>query len=97
MPGLLPSPSPPPQILEDGRLTDSQGRTVSFKNAMVILTSNIGSRVIAAAGRAGAGGGGVFSRGGEVMDDERMHAAQVKADMNSWGLEQRSAGTGRRY
>mmetsp|Transcript_10026 Transcript_10026/g.21446 ORF Transcript_10026/g.21446 Transcript_10026/m.21446 type:complete len:958 (+) Transcript_10026:149-3022(+) len=35
------------QIMEDGRLTDSQGRTVSFKNALVILTSNIGSRTIA--------------------------------------------------
>ncbi|MBD2120349.1 ATP-dependent Clp protease ATP-binding subunit [Trichocoleus sp. FACHB-262] len=34
------------QILEDGRLTDSQGRTVDFKNTLLILTSNIGSRVI---------------------------------------------------
>src|SRR6478609_6507977 len=31
------------QILDDGRLTDSQGRTVDFKNTMVIMTSNIGS------------------------------------------------------
>jgi len=31
------------QILEDGRLTDSQGRTVNFKNTIVIMTSNIGS------------------------------------------------------
>lgn len=31
------------QLLDDGRLTDSQGRTVSFKNTVVILTSNIGS------------------------------------------------------
>lgn len=38
------------QILEDGRLTDSQGRTVSFKNALVIMTSNIGSNVIAKGG-----------------------------------------------
>ncbi|WP_421655810.1 ATP-dependent Clp protease ATP-binding subunit [Leptothermofonsia sp. ETS-13] len=34
------------QLLEDGRLTDSQGRTVDFRNTLVILTSNIGSRVI---------------------------------------------------
>ena len=34
------------QILEDGRLTDSRGRTVDFKNTIVILTSNIGSRLI---------------------------------------------------
>jgi ATP-dependent Clp protease ATP-binding subunit ClpC len=34
------------QILEDGRLTDSKGRTVDFKNTLLILTSNIGSKVI---------------------------------------------------
>ncbi len=36
------------QVLDDGRLTDSQGRTVDFKNTVVIMTSNIGSQVIAA-------------------------------------------------
>ena len=35
------------QILEDGRLTDSQGRTVDFRHAIVIMTSNIGAREIA--------------------------------------------------
>ena len=34
------------QILEDGRLTDSQGRTVNFKNTVIIMTSNIGARAI---------------------------------------------------
>ena len=34
------------QILDDGRLTDSQGRTVDFKNAVVIMTSNLGSQYI---------------------------------------------------
>ena len=34
------------QILDDGRLTDSHGRTVNFKNTVVILTSNIGARLI---------------------------------------------------
>ena len=34
------------QILEDGRLTDAQGRTVNFKNTIVIMTSNIGARLI---------------------------------------------------
>lgn len=34
------------QILEDGRLTDSQGRTVSFKNTVIIMTSNVGARLI---------------------------------------------------
>jgi ATP-dependent Clp protease ATP-binding subunit ClpB len=37
------------QVLDDGRLTDSQGRTVDFKNAVVIMTSNVGSSAIAAA------------------------------------------------
>ncbi len=34
------------QILDDGRLTDSQGRTVDFKNTVIIMTSNIGSDII---------------------------------------------------
>src|SRR5688572_1812108 len=37
------------QILDDGRLTDSKGRTVDFKNAVLIMTSNLGSREIQAA------------------------------------------------
>ena len=37
------------QVLDDGRLTDGQGRTVDFKNAVVIMTSNVGSAAIAAA------------------------------------------------
>ncbi len=36
------------QVLEDGRLTDSHGRTVNFRNALIILTSNIGSQFLAA-------------------------------------------------
>src|SRR3954451_9197669 len=32
------------QVLDDGRLTDGQGRTVDFKNTVIIMTSNIGSR-----------------------------------------------------
>jgi ATP-dependent Clp protease ATP-binding subunit ClpB len=34
------------QILDDGRLTDSHGRTVNFKNTIVIMTSNIGSPLL---------------------------------------------------
>src|SRR5690606_24127011 len=34
------------QILEDGRLTDAQGRTVDFKNTVIIMTSNLGTRDI---------------------------------------------------
>ena len=49
------------QILEDGRLTDSKGRTVDFKNTLLIMTSNIGSKVIEK------GGGGL---GFELEDDQ---------------------------
>lgn len=48
------------QILEDGRLTDAKGRTVDFKNTLLILTSNIGSKVIEK------GGGGL---GFELEED----------------------------
>jgi len=34
------------QVLDDGRLTDNQGRTVNFKNTIIIMTSNIGSHYI---------------------------------------------------
>jgi len=42
------------QVLDDGRLTDAQGRTVDFRNTVVIMTSNIGSPQILEAGRLGA-------------------------------------------
>ncbi len=35
------------QLLDDGRLTDGKGRTVDFKNAVIIMTSNVGSHLIA--------------------------------------------------
>ena len=34
------------QVLDDGRLTDNQGRTVNFKNTIIIMTSNLGSHLI---------------------------------------------------
>ena len=42
------------QLLDDGRLTDSQGRAVDFRNTVVIMTSNIGSHLIAEGGAVGA-------------------------------------------
>jgi ATP-dependent Clp protease ATP-binding subunit ClpB len=36
------------QVLDDGRLTDGQGRTVDFKNTVIVMTSNIGSQMIQA-------------------------------------------------
>ena len=43
------------QILEDGRLTDAKGRTIDFKNTLLIMTSNIGSKVIEKGGSGGIG------------------------------------------
>ena len=55
------------QVLDDGRLTDSQGRTVDFKNTVIIMTSNIGSSAIAAAsGQRGDAAHDTMQR--EVMD-----------------------------
>jgi ATP-dependent Clp protease ATP-binding subunit ClpC len=49
------------QIFEDGRLTDSKGRTIDFKNTLLIMTSNVGSKVIEK------GGGGL---GFELSEDQ---------------------------
>jgi ATP-dependent Clp protease ATP-binding subunit ClpB len=54
------------QILDDGRLTDSHGRTVNFKNTIVIMTSNIGSDILLAD----------IERSGEVGVDARERVLQ---------------------
>lgn len=41
------------QVLDDGRMTDGQGRTVDFKNTIIIMTSNVGSRFLMESGAAG--------------------------------------------
>jgi len=41
------------QVLDDGRLTDSQGRTVDFKNTVIIMTSNVGASTIKTTGKVG--------------------------------------------
>jgi ATP-dependent Clp protease ATP-binding subunit ClpC len=53
------------QVLDDGRLTDSQGRTVDFTNTVIVMTSNLGSEAIV---RRGAGIG--FGAGGADADEE---------------------------
>ncbi|MFG1777930.1 ATP-dependent Clp protease ATP-binding subunit [Micromonospora sp. NPDC049048] len=54
------------QVLDEGRLTDSQGRTVNFKNTVLIMTSNLGSELITGAQRAVG-----FGTGAEGSDQER--------------------------
>jgi ATP-dependent Clp protease ATP-binding subunit ClpC len=52
------------QVLDDGRLTDGQGRTVDFRNAVIVMTSNLGSEYLAS--RSGAIG---FTTTGREFDD----------------------------
>ena len=60
------------QLLDDGRLTDSKGRTVDFKNTVVIMTSNLGSHIISE--RTAAEGGAIDENTRrEVMDALRSH------------------------
>jgi len=63
------------QLLEDGRLTDSKGRTVDFKNTLLIMTSNIGSKVIEK------GGGGLgFEYSGDSVEDSQYY--RIKSLVN---------------
>ena len=57
------------QVLDDGRLTDSQGRTVSFRNTVLIMTSNLGSEAI---GQEQAFGFGDDTRGGDQDARDRV-------------------------
>ena len=57
------------QVLDDGRLTDGQGRTVDFTNTIIILTSNLGSQFIAGLGE----GESVASVEPQVMEIVRSH------------------------
>lgn len=61
------------QILEDGRLTDSHGRTVSFKNTIIIMTSNIGSSEIISMPKVGFGS----------LDDEDSYDDMKEKQMNA--------------
>ncbi|CAI5946060.1 unnamed protein product [Closterium sp. NIES-64] len=80
------------QIFEDGRLTDSQGRHVSFKNALIVLTSNVGSQAIARGGThrigflspgdyAAADGNGGRGGGREVRADAGRYAGMKEVVM----------------
>ncbi len=61
------------QIMDDGRLTDGKGRSVDFKNTVVIMTSNAGSAELRKAGKLG------FMAGKVADDDNRQEAIESKA------------------
>ncbi len=60
------------QILEDGILTDSQGRRVDFKNCIIIMTSNVGAKLIA---QSGAGTLGFAPQSSETTDEKKIREA----------------------
>ena len=63
------------QILEEGRLTDAQGRTVDFRNTVIIMTSNVGARDITATTPLG------FSAGGEGGLSDKEIKSRVMSEM----------------
>ncbi|KQT96652.1 MULTISPECIES: ATP-dependent Clp protease ATP-binding subunit [Sanguibacter] len=63
------------QILEDGRLTDSQGRMVDFKNTVIIMTTNLGTRDIAKGVQTG------FNAGGDTVTSYERMKAKVNEEL----------------
>ena len=55
------------QVLDDGRITDSQGRTVDFKNTIIILTSNLGSEYILDG----------INKNGEISDEAKTQVNKI--------------------
>ena len=56
------------QVLDDGRITDSQGRTVDFKNTIIILTSNLGSEILLS---------GIDESTGEITDSAKSQVEEL--------------------
>lgn len=65
------------QILEDGRLTDSQGRVVDFKNTVIIMTTNLGTRDIAKGVQTG------FQAGGDLSTSYERMKAKVNDELKT--------------
>ncbi|MCL4467279.1 MAG: AAA family ATPase [Chloroflexi bacterium] len=63
------------QILEDGRLTDGQGRTVDFRNTVLIMTSNVGTQYIQRQNRIG------FVTGGSASEEEKQVRTLVEGEL----------------
>ncbi len=69
------------QLLEDGRLTDAQGRVVSFKNTLVVMTSNIGSKAIE---KGGAGLGFDFSTEGAAAAQYSRMRTRINDELKQY-------------
>lgn len=73
------------QILEDGRLTDAQGRTVNFKNTVIIMTSNVGAKLITDKNKLGFAGGNAEENKNqeyETIKKEVMGEMKNNSDQN---------------
>ena len=88
------------QVLDDGRLTDGQGRTVDFRNTLIVLTSNLGSAYLAAlpegavdrdGARAGDGGGAPRLPAGVPEPARRDHPVQPAEPRAHDGHRRRSS------
>mgnify|MGYP003369719483 CR=1 FL=1 len=65
------------QILEDGRLTDAQGRTVNFKNTVIIMTSNVGARLITEKKTLG------FVNSADTSEEDKKEYENIKKEVMS--------------
>ena len=84
------TPNHPPakqQILDDGRCTDSQGRPVSFKHALIIMTSNLGASDIyksLQSGGSGTGSGGASAADRDAVRELVMAKARALGGRQRW-------------
>lgn len=70
------------QILEDGRLTDSQGRTVNFKNTVIIMTSNLGARLITDRKQLGFANQVATNKTNENSESEAKNSKELKENIS---------------
>lgn len=70
------------QILEDGRLTDSQGRTVNFKNTVIIMTSNLGARLITDRKQLGFSNQVATNKTNENSESEAKNSKELKENIS---------------
>ena len=91
------------QVLDDGRLTDGQGRTVDFRNTLIIMTSNLGSEYLVGArrgpgcrhgARRGDGRGQGVVPAGVPQPRRRDHPVPPAAPRRTWARSSRSSSSG---
>ncbi|MBK9126592.1 MAG: AAA family ATPase [Phycisphaerales bacterium] len=84
------------QVLDDGRLTDGQGRTADFRNTIIAMTSNIGSQHIAALGEEDRRSGGAEGRRSAGTEAHGGAGTEARRHGGTKGAGSREQGTGNR-